>query len=368
MKKIFLLIVASFVFYSVVLSQNITESAADAIVLKRMHTEARGHTIYAKYIQQTEFAITTSMGEVLELDYPCYLYYIRYEDQADETPAGHYWVVKASNGSFLEVNTKNDVSPDLTTWRIAFQCQFDNPLTDLPFLKEFIDYATEQQKIDFRYYARILQCIYKDKDGIGFFLKSWKGCDKEVYSSPFMNCDGEIICYCDFSLLNHFGQIHYICDNGLYVDVYKGKQIWEINPDPPYTIDTLYQNPLSVIQKSVEGKWQLNQITHTPREMPDGTISPWSTTNYANTFVDISENDVVMSGTDSIDYSLYTFSYSWKRMEVNAIDIGRTITTYVMWNDKQNRGEWYFVLLKCDDLWGWKYDQSERYNFRRIRE
>jgi hypothetical protein len=69
------------------------------------------------------FEITTSTGEVLELDYPAWVYYISY---AGET-VGKYLIVKESNGNLLEINTKKDEGPsDLEIWRfVTFEIPFE---------------------------------------------------------------------------------------------------------------------------------------------------------------------------------------------------------------------------------------------------
>ena len=62
----------------------------------------------------------TSAGEEIELDYSCWVYYIRYAEAA----SGSYLIVKASNGNLLEVNVKNDAGPDdLPQWsEITAKC------------------------------------------------------------------------------------------------------------------------------------------------------------------------------------------------------------------------------------------------------
>jgi hypothetical protein len=81
-----------------------------------MDTEMCFYTIYAKENLQTAFEITTAAGEILELDYPCWVYFVNITDKQD----GKYLIVKASNGNILEVNTKNDKEPDeLEEWRFV---------------------------------------------------------------------------------------------------------------------------------------------------------------------------------------------------------------------------------------------------------
>ena len=114
MKKRMLIMVAPFAFLTASLAQ-ITRTASDAIVLERLQSETRKHIVYAeKEVQTEEFTITTSMNEVLQLDYPCWVYYVNY---IEETNNNHYLVVKESSGSLLEVRTKNSTEPDLATWR-----------------------------------------------------------------------------------------------------------------------------------------------------------------------------------------------------------------------------------------------------------
>jgi len=119
MKKLVLLMVVPFAF-NFATSAQVTQSEADSIVLERLSIDSQPHTVYAKANTQADsLSISTALGELLDLDYPCWIYYVRYDEQADSTPtARRYFVVKESNGNLLQVNTKNDVSPpDLETWR-----------------------------------------------------------------------------------------------------------------------------------------------------------------------------------------------------------------------------------------------------------
>jgi hypothetical protein len=117
MKKTFLLIAALFACLSALTAQ-ITQGLSDKIVLNRMSCETRLYTIYAKEdVQADGITITTSNGETLELDYPCWVYYANYTDETDGN-VGHYLIINESNGSLLEVNARNDAGPeDFTEWR-----------------------------------------------------------------------------------------------------------------------------------------------------------------------------------------------------------------------------------------------------------
>jgi hypothetical protein len=112
MRKILLFIAASFVFLSA--RAQITQYESDSIVLQRMSTETRQYTLFAQKNVQTTFSITTSVGEVVELDYPCWIYYVNYFDEMDKH-ACYYLTVNDSNGNLLEVKTRNDLRELLKT-------------------------------------------------------------------------------------------------------------------------------------------------------------------------------------------------------------------------------------------------------------
>ena len=114
MKKILIFLVIPFLFFST-LSAQITQEQADQIVIERMSNELQYHSIYAKEDLQTGFEITTSLGETLELDYFCWVYYIDFTLKSNSK----YLVVKESNGNLLEINTKNNEAPEnLQNWRM----------------------------------------------------------------------------------------------------------------------------------------------------------------------------------------------------------------------------------------------------------
>ena len=221
----------------------------------------------------------------------------------------------------------------------------DDQLPDLPWLKEIMGNYKKRIETGYLDHIRIYQCIYKN--GIGFLLYYCVEC-LDVGAS-LINYEGKTLCF---------------VDNGWYIDP-RAKEfnidytntrlIWDIQSDPPLTIENLYEQPLSLIQKCVEGKWKLQKIW-------DGYMNR----HYYNTSVDISENSVVMSGSETIHDA---FSYSWKRMEVSPpFPNINPYMTYVMWNDEQNRAECSFFHLRSDMLTVIKYDGSEEYTFIRMRE
>jgi len=96
------------------LSAQVTQAEADSIIKKRMCVETKPSTIYAKENVQTGFEIATTTGEALELDYPCWVYYVNIIDETNNK----YLFVKETNGNLLEINTKNDETPDdLVMWK-----------------------------------------------------------------------------------------------------------------------------------------------------------------------------------------------------------------------------------------------------------
>jgi len=116
MKKVLLLIVASFAFFSA-FSVQITQEQADEIVLQRMSQETRNYALYAKENVQTKMTITTSAGEELELNYPCWVYCVSL-NTAGKAFSGRYLIVNESNGNLLEVNPESIAEPnDLAEWR-----------------------------------------------------------------------------------------------------------------------------------------------------------------------------------------------------------------------------------------------------------
>ena len=118
MKKTSLLIVALFAILVTILAQ-ITQEESNRSVLNRMNREKLPYIVYAKGdVQEEGMTITTFNGEVLELDYPCRVYYVSYTGKTGYTP-GRYLIVNNGNGSLLEVNPKRNSEPDnLAEWKV----------------------------------------------------------------------------------------------------------------------------------------------------------------------------------------------------------------------------------------------------------
>jgi len=110
--KIIILIIVQTFFLPALFAQ-ITQEEADSIVLERLNKETQSYTVYAKEDVQKEMIITSAAGEMLELDYSCWVYYIRYKANQ-----GRYLIVNKSNGNLLEVNAKSGAEPEnLAEWR-----------------------------------------------------------------------------------------------------------------------------------------------------------------------------------------------------------------------------------------------------------
>ncbi|MDR1090642.1 MAG: hypothetical protein LBL79_06155, partial [Prevotella sp.] len=66
-------------------------------------------------------------------------------------------------------------------------CEFENPLTDLPWLKEIIGGIEKDAEAGYKQHARIYQCTYID--GTGFLLDLCVGCPDFGYW--LKSCEGE---------------------------------------------------------------------------------------------------------------------------------------------------------------------------------
>ena len=97
-------------------------------------------------------------------------------------------------------------------------CDFTNPLTDLPWLKEYIDEVKEQERS-----IAIFTCSYRNGTGFLFYT----GCPKNVYcitgpSIALKNCEGETLCVT-------FGANVMNCEEEFDVDFNNITLIYEVN-------------------------------------------------------------------------------------------------------------------------------------------
>ena len=96
---------------------------------------------------------------------------------------------------------------------------FENPLTDLPWLKGIVDeFEKDAEAMGYNSHARIYQCAYRD--GIGFLLEMCVDCPDAGYS--FRSCEGVVLCGGG----GHSGEDN--CSE-FDIDIENKKLIWEIN-------------------------------------------------------------------------------------------------------------------------------------------
>jgi hypothetical protein len=115
MKNLILLFALPLIFASALQAQ-ITKEQADEIVKYRMVNETQPFTVFAKENLQTEgITILTSSGEEIELDYSCWVYYVKNFSSKNNNS---YLIVKEHSGNLLEVNVWDTVVPNgLNEWR-----------------------------------------------------------------------------------------------------------------------------------------------------------------------------------------------------------------------------------------------------------
>jgi len=89
-----------------------------------MSQETRNYTVYAKEGVQIKTSVTTLAGEELEIDYPCWVYYVNYHIDCPAgmdcmvINSGRYLIVNETNGNLLEINANGKGIPnDLAEWR-----------------------------------------------------------------------------------------------------------------------------------------------------------------------------------------------------------------------------------------------------------
>ena len=111
MNRIILLLVAPFIFFTAQ-ANTVTQEEANNIVLERLSQETRPYIVYTKDGAQQKMTVTSVNGEVLEVNYKFWVYYINYIN------SGSYIFVKESNGNLLEVNVSSNATPkDLKDWK-----------------------------------------------------------------------------------------------------------------------------------------------------------------------------------------------------------------------------------------------------------
>ena len=101
-------------------------------------------------------------------------------------------------------------------------------------------------------------------------------------------------------------------------------------------IEYLYEAPLPVIKKCVQGKWKW-YVSYGGDE---------GASYSENTFVDIDHNRLIIDYDDGGQRIIY---YTWKKYTFLTMNM-EYIRRWVMWNTEQDRGIWYFSEIKNDTL------------------
>ena len=119
-------------------------------------------------------------------------------------------------------------------------CEFENPLTDLPWLKVIVDgFENDAIVSGYNPHACIYQCAYKD--GIGFLLEMCVGCPDAGYS--FRNCEGDVLCGGG----GHSGEDNCLEFN---IDIKNKRLIWEMEKN-----QIKPQEPCHCIMDTLKGEW-----------------------------------------------------------------------------------------------------------------
>jgi len=113
----------------------------------------------------------------------------------------------------------------------------------------------------------------------------------------------------------------------------KNNNIDDMSNNKISNIENLYAQPLSVIQKCVQGKWKWYV-----------SIGGQTGYNYTdNTFVKFDNNICTIKYSDG---SQQTFHFTWEKFYLDRFEH----ETYRMWDVDRNEAGWYFVSIKNDTL------------------
>jgi hypothetical protein len=104
-------------------------------------------------------------------------------------------------------------------------------------------------------------------------------------------------------------------------------------------IENLYAQPLPVIQKAVQGKWKVYEIT---------TYGIINNVGYPeNMYCEFSNNHYIVSNNEERS----TYYFTWKKMQIqNWITPHVGEETYVMYEGSQIIGNWFFLSIQNDTL------------------
>ena len=134
--------------------------------------------------------------------------------------------IHSAGGVVYEVNT---AQVDSVVFRLneelpKVKCEFDNPLTDLPWLKDIIAEFEKEAEAGNEVYAKIYQCTYKD--GTGFLIEPRVGCPNVGY--VLTSCEGNSLCLIG-------GLLGDVCTE-YRVDFENKKLIWEMDTDAEFSL------------------------------------------------------------------------------------------------------------------------------------
>ena len=176
MKKNLILMLLFFV-WATLLSAQITQEQADAIIQARMSNEMNPYTVFAKENLQYEgIVILTFTGENLELDYSCWVYFVRTDS---ENSNNIYLIVKESNGNLLEINVTNDEIPnDLVTWRLFIGNGY-------PIEIPFEDYSLEGTSCKWKYFESGKAIIINSYEELENYISCTNGSYPEIDFSKY---------------------------------------------------------------------------------------------------------------------------------------------------------------------------------------
>ena len=92
----------------------VTQKATEELVLLNLEAETRAFSVFIKNSIQSEGTeISSAADEKIEIDFPSYLFYVRFLDNQENKPSGRYLAVNANNANILSINinVKDDQGP-----------------------------------------------------------------------------------------------------------------------------------------------------------------------------------------------------------------------------------------------------------------
>jgi hypothetical protein len=120
-----------------------------------------------------------------------------------------------------------------------------------------------------------------------------------------------------------------------------GNGLFSCNDEPEIEpVMTLYDKPLSTIEKVIEGKWKVYS------NMVDGFEY---TVDYPeNTFVEFKKDHYITYDEKGNRRTVY---FTWKKLPIeNWRDPLKGHETYIMWNKERNDGDYYIHSINNDTL------------------